>query len=108
MENDLIASELKEFRKANKVFVVPNLKELSYAFLDDLDNIDDSKLVTYMVGINSMLTRSKVNLEYLQEKAHGIERMIDKGEERLKQRRRNQAKTHTNRKSRKNRKTRRY
>ena len=106
-ENNLIISKFKEFRKGNEVFVIPHLKKLVDVFLKDMDEMDDNMLSQFLETINPMLTQSKMDLQYLEQRGREIEDLIEKGKKRMEQKRRNQAKTPTTRKSRKNRKTRR-
>jgi proteasome assembly chaperone (PAC2) family protein len=72
-----------------------------------MDEMDDNMLSQYLETINPMLTQSKMDLQYLEQRGREIEDLIKKGKERIEQKRRNQSKTPISRKSRKNRKTRR-
>ena len=100
-ENNLIASKLKEIREGTKVFVVPHLKKLLDLYLEDFDNITDASLGSYVVeGLIPMLTQSRVDLQYLEERGYDIRSIVERGEKRSEQKRKNQAKTRKNRKTR--------
>lgn len=99
-EINLIISKFKEFRKGNEVFVIPHLKKLVDVFLKDMDEMDDNMLGEYLETINPMLTQSKMDLQYLEQRGYEIEDLIKKGKQRMEQKRKNQAKSRKNRKTR--------
>ena len=55
-------------------------------YLEDFDNITDASLGSYVVeGLIPMLTQSRVDLQYLEERGYDIRSIVERGEKRSEQ-----------------------
>jgi len=104
-ENNLVTSKLGEIREGNRLFVLPNLKELLDVFLEGIDTMPNFMLVASCELLPKLLAKSRIDLEYIEERAYEINEIIQKGKKNFNKKMKEQKMKEGN--PRKNRKTRR-